>query len=100
MRQPANRRKSQASAGNRARLVKMGKSRGIRLPQAFLDQAERDEEVEMEVQDAQVVIRLVLRPRRGWDKQFDGMTGRGDDRLLDSRAFSLSSWDEEKWVWQ
>jgi hypothetical protein len=42
---------------------------------------------------------LVPRPRRGWDKLFDGMTARGDDRLLDAKAFSLSSWDEEKWVW-
>ncbi len=99
MRQPANRGKGQASTGTRARLVKMGKSRGIRLPQQFLDQVELDEEVELEVQDGQVVIRLVPRPRRDWEKQFDGMTARGDDRLLDSKAFSLSSWDEEKWVW-
>jgi len=99
MPQRPNRGKSQASAENRARLVKMGKSRGIRLPQPFLDQAELDEEVELEVQDAQVVIRLVPRPRRGWEKQFDGMTARGDDRLLDSKAFSLTGWDEEKWVW-
>jgi antitoxin MazE len=99
MRQRANRGKRQASAENRAHLVKMGKSRGIRLPQAFLDQAELDEEVELEVQESQVVVRLVPRPRRGWDKQFDGMTERGHDRLLDSKAFSLTGWDEEKWVW-
>jgi antitoxin MazE len=99
MRNPANRGKSQASAANRARLVKMGKSRGIRLPQPFLDQAELDEEVELEVKDDQVVIRLVPRPRRNWEKLFDVMTARGDDRLLDSRAFSLTGWDEEKWVW-
>ena len=99
MRKPANCGKNQASAANRARLVKMGKSRGIRLPQAFLDQAELDEEVELEVQDGQVVIHLVPRPRRNWERQFDGMTARGDDRLLDSKAFSLSTWDEEKWVW-
>jgi antitoxin MazE len=99
MRQPANRGKGQASAANRARLVKMGKSRGIRLPQQFLDQAELDEEVELVVQDDQIVIRLVPRPRRNWDKQFDGMTALGHDRLLDSRAFSLTGWDEEKWVW-
>jgi antitoxin MazE len=99
MRKPANRGKSQASAANRARLVKMGKSRGIRLPQPFLDQAELDEEVELEVKDDQVVIRLVPRPRRNWEKLFDVMTARGDDRLLDSRAFSLTGWDEEKWVW-
>jgi antitoxin MazE len=99
MRQPANRGKRHESTGTRARLVKMGSSRGIRLPRVFLDEAELDEEVELEVLDGQVVIRLVPRPRRGWEKQFDGMTARGDDRLLDSKAFSLTSWDEEKWVW-
>ena len=77
----------------------MGKSRGIRLPQAFLDEAGPDEEVELEVRDSRVIISLVPRPRRGWEKQFDGMAARGDDRLLDARAFSLTAWDEEKWVW-
>ena len=99
MRQPDNGGKGKTDPPIRARLVKMGKSRGIRLPQAFLDQAELDEEVELEVLEGHVVVRLVPRPRRGWEKQFDGMTARGDDRLLDSKAFSLTSWDEEKWVW-
>ena len=99
MRQPDNRGKGKTDPPARAHLVKMGKSRGIRLPQAFLDQAELDEEVELEVLEGHVVVRLVPRPRRGWEKQFDGMTARGDDRLLDSKAFSLTSWDEEKWVW-
>jgi antitoxin MazE len=99
MRQPANRGEGKVSSVARTRLVKIGKSRGIRLPQAFLDQAELDEEVELEVRDGQVVVRLVPRPRRGWEKQFDGMTARGDDRMLDSKAFSLTGWDEEKWVW-
>jgi antitoxin MazE len=99
MRQPDNRDKGTAGPTARARLVRMGNSRGIRLPSLFLDEVGLDEEVELEVQEGQVVIRLVPRPRRGWEKQFDGMTERGDDRLLDSKAFSLTSWDEEKWVW-
>ena len=99
MRHQADGGKDKGGAVARARLVKMGKSKGIHLPRAFLDQLELDEEVELEVQDGQVVVRLVPRPRRGWDKLFDGMTARGDDRLLDAKAFSLSSWDEEKWVW-
>jgi antitoxin MazE len=99
MRQPDNRGKGKVSSDARARLVRIGKSRGICLPQVLLDQVELDEEVELEVQDGQVIVRPVPRPRRGWEKQFDGMTARGDDRLLDSKAFSLTSWDEEKWVW-
>jgi antitoxin MazE len=99
MRNQASHEKPKASTGTRVRLVKMGNSRGIRLPPEFLAQAELDEEVELEVRDAQVVISLVPRPRRGWEKQFDGMTAHGDDRLLDSKVFSLTGWDEEKWVW-
>ncbi|MDM8000707.1 MAG: AbrB/MazE/SpoVT family DNA-binding domain-containing protein [Dehalococcoidia bacterium] len=99
MRRRAKRSKSQPSAEDRAHLVKMGKSRGIRLPQSFLEGLELDEEVEVEVRDGQLIVRPVPRPRRGWEKQFDGMTARGDDRLLDSRVFSLTAWDEEKWVW-
>jgi antitoxin MazE len=99
MRQPDNRGKDKTGPVARARLVKMGNSRGIRLPRAFLEEAELDEEVEVEVLDGQVIIRLVPRPRRDWEKQFDGMTARGDDRLLDVKAFSLTGWDEEKWVW-
>jgi antitoxin MazE len=99
MRQPANRGRGKVSSVARTRLVKIGKSRGICLPQVLLDQVELDEEVELEVQDGQVIVRPVPRPRRDWEKQFDGMTARGDDRLLDSKAFTLTSWDEEKWVW-
>jgi antitoxin MazE len=99
MRNQASRGKGKVSSVARTRLVKIGKSRGICLPRPLLDQVELDEEVELEVQDGQVVVRPVPRPRRGWEKQFDGMTARGDDRLLDSRVFSLTGWDEEKWVW-
>ncbi len=99
MQQPADRSRDQTGAVARVRLVKMGKSKGIHLPRAFLDQAEMDEEVEVELQGGQVIIRLVPRPRRGWEKEFDGMTARGDDRLLDARFLSLTGWDEEKWVW-
>lgn len=99
MRQTGNRDQGHAGPVARVRLVKMGNSWGVRLPRLFLEEAELDEEVEMEVQEDQVIIRLVPRPRRSWEREFDGMTARGDDRLLDPKAFSLTAWDEEKWVW-
>ena len=63
MRQPANRVKGKVSSVARTRLVKIGKSRGICLPRLLLDQVELDEEVELEVQDGQVIVRPVPRPR-------------------------------------
>ncbi len=99
MRQTENRDQGHAGPVARVRLVKMGSSWGVRLPRLFLEEAELDEEVEMEVREDQVIIRLVPRPRRSWEREFEGMTARGDDRLLDLKAFSLTAWDEEKWVW-
>jgi len=99
MRNQAIRGKGKVSSVARTRLVKIGKSRGICLPRSLLDQVELDEEVELEVQDGQVIVRPVPRPRRDWEKHFGGMTARGDDRLLGFKSFSLTSWDEEKWVW-
>ncbi len=99
MRQTGNREQGRKGIVARASLVKMGSSRGVRLPRLFLEEAQLDEEVEMEVQEGQVIIRLVPRPRRNWEKGFDGMTARRDDRLLDPRAFTLTAWDEEKWEW-
>ncbi len=99
MRQSGDRDQGHAGPVARVSLVKMGSSRGVRLPRLFLEQAELDEEVEMEVGEDQVIIRLVPRPRRNWEKELDGMTARGDDRLLDPKAVSLTAWDEEKWEW-
>ena len=40
-----------------------------------------------------------MNPYPGMPVQLDGMTARGDDRLLDPKAVSLTAWDEEKWEW-
>ena len=71
-------------------IVKIGNSRGIRIPKLLLDQAELGEEVELEAGEGQVVIRAVRNPRRGWDEQFAEMADRGDDRLLHAEAVSLT----------
>ena len=83
----------------KTRIVKMGNSRGIRIPKLLLDQLGLNEEVELAVQDNQLVIRPVQRPRAGWDEQFKQMAERGDDRLLDAEALSLTRWDADEWEW-
>ena len=40
----------------KARLVRIGNSRGIRLPKAVIDQAGIDDEVELEVRENQIII--------------------------------------------
>ncbi len=83
----------------KTRIVKMGNSRGIRIPKLLLDQLGLNEEVELAVQQNQLVIRPVQRPRHGWDEQLKLMAERGDDRLLDAEAVSLTQWDVDEWEW-
>lgn len=82
----------------RTRVVKIGNSKGIRIPKPLLEQSGIADEVDMEIEDGQIVIRAVRHPREGWDAAFTEMAQRGDDRLLDDVP-SASTWDEEEWEW-
>jgi antitoxin MazE len=84
----------------KTRLVKIGNSQGIRIPKVLLDQVGLKNDIELEVQGDQLVLRAARRPREGWDEQFRQMAERDDDELLDKNVRSGSSWDEEEWTWE
>ena len=56
----------------KSHLVRIGNSRGVRIPKVWLEQLGLDEEVEMTVQADRLVIRSARRPREGWEEQFVG----------------------------
>jgi antitoxin MazE len=87
-------------SGVKARIVKIGNSRGVRIPKLLLDQANLGNEIEMEVQGDKLIIRAPHTPRQDWDRQFDKIAGLGNDKLLDSGALSTSSWDKDEWEWE
>lgn len=82
----------------KTRIVRIGNSKGIRIPKLLLDQTDFGDEVELELQEDCIVIRSSKSARHGWEEQFKMMAERGDDRLLDEEV-QLSSWDEEDWEW-
>ena len=86
-------------ASTKARIVKIGNSQGIRIPKLLLDQAEIGEDVELEVQGHNLVVRPARSPRYGWDEKFAQMAKNGDDHLLDSEVISTTSWDTNEWEW-
>ncbi|MDQ2690764.1 MAG: AbrB/MazE/SpoVT family DNA-binding domain-containing protein [Chloroflexota bacterium] len=81
----------------RTHIIKIGNSRGIRIPKPLLDQAKLENEVEIAVSRGQLVIRPVPQPRSGWDEQFRLMAEQGDDQLLDKPV--STKWDRSDWVW-
>lgn len=83
----------------KTRIVKIGNSRGLRIPKTILEQLNLRNEVELEIQKNKLVIRPAVTPRQNWEEQFNLMAQRGDDELLDDAAPGLSVWGEEEWEW-
>lgn len=83
----------------KTRIVKIGNSQGVRIPKIFLEETSLGEEVELELQPDQIVIRSARRAREGWDRAFQVMAEQGDDQLLDADSMATSSWDEDEWTW-
>ena len=80
-------------------LVRIGNSRGIRIPKPVIEQCGLGGEVEMVVHNNELVIRSSACAREGWSAAFARMSELGDDELLDRVAETSSAWDEEEWEW-
>jgi antitoxin MazE len=83
----------------KTRIVRIGNSQGIRIPKPLLEQSGLGEEVELEVQPHQIIIRSAERARQGWEAAFRSMAEQGDDALLDPDRVGAPEWDEEEWAW-
>ena len=81
----------------RSKVVKIGNSRGIRIPRILLEQAGLTDEVEMMVEGKNLIIHSVLSSRQGWEAQFMAMAEHDDDQLLDETL--PTQWDEVEWTW-
>jgi antitoxin MazE len=82
----------------RARVIKIGNSQGLRIPKPILEQTGIRDDVEIEVEKDQIIIRPVKNVREGWDAAFKKMSENGDDEPIIDDTIS-HSWDEDKWQW-
>ena len=80
-------------------IVRIGNSKGIRLPKTVLEQCALDDEAELDVRNGEVIIRSVHQPRAGWETSFAAMRKAGDDTLLDAAALGETAWDSTEWRW-
>jgi antitoxin MazE len=81
----------------KTRIVRLGNSRGVRIPKLLLERSNLAEEVELEAKDNQIVIRLTKQPRHDWEGAFRAMAQHGDDALLDENLLTQTQWDEDEW---
>ena len=82
-------------------IIRIGNSKGIRLPKTILEQCGIGDEVELEVRGKEVVLRPPKRrPREGWAEAFEKAIEKhgspGAEMLLG--AFP-NAFDAAEWTW-
>jgi len=85
----------------KTKVVKIGNSRGIRIPKSLIEESGLKSEVELEVYDGQIIIKSISKTRESWGASFKMMAKNEDDVLLYPEAISggHSKWDKEEWEW-
>ncbi|OFX20876.1 MAG: hypothetical protein A2V77_24505 [Anaeromyxobacter sp. RBG_16_69_14] len=78
----------------RTHIVRVGNSKGVRIPKTMLAELRLDDEVELAVENQALVIRRVRKPREGWEEAF---AAAGRQPLLD--AALPTRFDESEWQW-
>lgn len=85
-----------------ATVIKIGNSRGIRLPKSILEQCRFEDTVSLRVQDNELIVSAGRKPREGWETELAQATAKGDpadDFIHINDTNRLSSFDEEEWTW-
>lgn len=81
----------------KAHLIRIGNSRGIRLPKVIIEQAQLTDDVLLEVRGSSVVITATKKPRHGWADAAKLLHSNGGDSLLDPDL--PNDFDHEQWQW-
>ena len=82
----------------KVKLVPIGNSKGVRIPQAFIRACGFGEHVEMRIEQDAIVLEAPRNPRESWDAAFEKMAAEGDDQLLVPGELS-NEWDDAEWEW-
>jgi antitoxin MazE len=79
------------------KLVRIGNSRGVRLPKPLIEEAGLTEDVELRVREGDIIISRARSPREGWAEAASELVASGGDMLLD--APTQTRFDREDWTW-
>ncbi len=81
----------------KSKLVRIGNSRGVRLPKPLIDQAGLADEVELRVREGAIIISPANGPRDGWAEAAKRLRERREDGLVDGPT--PTRFDDEEWQW-
>ena len=79
-------------------LVRIGNSRGIRIPKPIIDQCGFGDTVDLRVEQDCLVIAPDRPPRQGWEEAFQAADPTTEGRLL-LDTIPPNEFDREEWQW-
>jgi antitoxin MazE len=82
----------------KTRLVRIGNSRGVRIPKPLIEQAGLGEEVELRVVQSGLMVETARTPRSDWAEAARQLHERGEDGLLDESC--PTQFDKTEWEWR
>jgi len=77
-------------------VIKIGNSKGIRLSKTLLEKYNIKDQVELELEKDQIIIKPKKESRKGWEKAFKEMHENKDDENLMPDFFENENLDEWK----
>ena len=79
-------------------LVRIGNSRGIRIPKPLIEQCGFGDTVELRVEQGRLVIEPDRPLRQGWKEAFAATKSSVDDALI-LENLSSNDFDAAEWTW-
>jgi antitoxin MazE len=79
----------------RTNLVRIGNSRGIRIPKPLLEQAGLENTVQLRAGKGRLVIEPARSPRQGWEEAFAA----GSDSEAAILGNVTNAFDLDEWTW-
>lgn len=83
-------------------LIKIGNSKGIRIPQHIIKQCGFEDSVDVTLEDHRLVLSAINKSRERWDDLFraEGHAERYIEEPDEHELLTLQNkWDDEDWEW-
>ncbi len=83
-----------------ANLVKIGNSKGIRIPKALIEQAHlEDKELKLQIVKDGLLVSPSKKPREGWTEAIEASLATHGKEPLDSEWLDAPLASDDEWEW-
>ena len=82
----------------RTELIRIGNSRGVRIPKPVIEQCGLGQRVQLRVENHRLVISPERSPRQGWEAAFRAAGSACQDELL-LETTEPNEFDRKEWRW-